>query len=182
MLGDASPYYCFHPEAVERIAERFPEARLILLVREPVARAWSHYNYEKTLERETRSFREAIDLEEDRVSNGDGEHSAEYCHRHFAYRARGHYAEQVERVLQSFPREQLLVLESEKLFSQPQAAMDDVFEFCGLAPYVGDFTETTKGNSYKGIDPEVRAELDRYFSPRNDALEALLERPFWVDE
>jgi hypothetical protein len=182
LLGDASPYYCFHPEAVGRIADRLPNARLILLVREPVARAWSHYNYEKARDRETRTFRDALDREEDRLRDGDGEHSAEYCHRHFGYRARGHYAEQVERILQHFPREQLLVMESEKLFSEPQAAMDDVFAFCGLAPYVGDFTETVKGNSYKGIEPDVRAELDRYFEPQNAALEALLGRPFWQSE
>lgn len=176
IVGDASPYYGFHPDAPGRIADRYPDAKLILLVREPVARAWSHYSYERARGVEHLAFPEALAKEAERLADGDGTHSAAFCHRHFAYRTRSCYAAEVRHILDHFPAEQLLVLESEFLFEQPQAAMSEIFSHCGLAPFSGDFTEVVKGNTYSGLDPDLRAELTAFYEPHNADLESLLGR------
>ena len=67
ITGEASPYYMFHPLAPERIAAALPDVRLIVSLREPIARAWSHHQYETQQGFENRAFAEALDLEEDRL-------------------------------------------------------------------------------------------------------------------
>ncbi len=120
--GEATPYYLFHPAVPERVKETLPDVRLIALLRNPVERAYSHYQLMRLTGREKLSFAEAIDAEERRV-RGAGEellrdmpsarkqgNRRHHEHRHRAYVGRGLYAEQLERWFEHFPREQLLVL------------------------------------------------------------------------
>src|SRR5436189_26280 len=60
VVGEASPSYLFHPLAPERVARMLPEARLIALLRNPVDRAFSHYQHEVALGREQLSFEDAL--------------------------------------------------------------------------------------------------------------------------
>jgi hypothetical protein len=68
VAGEATPYYIAHPHAPQRIAETVPEAKLIVLLRNPVDRAYSHYHYEVKNGLETLSFAEAIDREDERLA------------------------------------------------------------------------------------------------------------------
>jgi len=158
ILGESSPYYCYHPEAPARIAARLPEARLVMLVREPVARAWSHYHYERTLGIEPLGIHDALDQEDARLATGTPQERA-HADRHFGYVARSQYADQIERVRRHFPGDQLLVLESEALFRDPQGTMDVVYEHVGLPAYQGDFSSAFKQNRYDEVPDDVVARL-----------------------
>ena len=106
-----------------------PDVKLIVALRDPVARAFSHH-WDRTKNGvETLSFADAIDREEDRLS-GERARLIEYpastshAYEHFSYLARGRYAEQLEAWFELFPREQVLVLRSEDLYRDPQVTYD----------------------------------------------------------
>ncbi|HEU4450782.1 MAG TPA: sulfotransferase domain-containing protein [Gaiellaceae bacterium] len=207
VAGEATPYYLFHPLVPERVAKTIPEVGLIALLRDPVERAYSHYQMMRRTGREKLSFAEALAAEEERLASavelaageeegafGDDRRRRHHHHRHRAYFARGLYAEQLERWLAHFPREQLLVLLAEDLFARPSAVCEDVVAFLGLRPH--DLTarssrattaspgrpwskrQTRNRAAYEAISPEVRARLEQRYAEPNARLARLLGPEF----
>ena len=136
---DSSPYYLFHPVVPARLHALMPGARLVVLLRDPVRRAYSHYWHERDKGRETLPSEDAIaaepariDADHARLASGELEVSA--AHQHFSYLARGRYTEQLERWLALYPRERLLVLRFEDLARDPSATLQRICGFIGL-PY-----------------------------------------------
>lgn len=180
-VGEASPSYVFHPLAPQRVQEVVPEARLIVLVRNPVDRALSQYNHEVALGREALPFEEALDAEEERL-RGEQERMAadpRYFSREWwshTYKARGRYAEQLERWLAVFPREQLLVLPSDDLGSEPARAHAQVLEFLGASPQRLDSYPRVYEREYEPMKAETRERLAAEFEEPNRRLYELLGR------
>ena len=180
-VGEASPSYVFHPLAPRRVQEVVPEARLIVLVRNPVDRALSQYNHEVALGREALPFEEALDAEEERL-RGEQERMAadpRYFSREWwshTYKARGRYAEQLERWLAVFPREQLLVLPSDDLGSEPARAHAQVLEFVGASPQRLDSYPRVYEREYEPMKAETRERLAAEFEEPNRRLYELLGR------
>ncbi len=181
LVGEASPSYLFHPLAPERVAALVPHARLIVLLRDPVDRALSHYQYEVALGREALSFEDAVAREEERT-HGEVERmlqdsayfSAAWWN--YTYVARGRYAEQLERWFAAFPRERLLILPSEELADEPAAAYARVLEFLGAAPHELDSFPRVFEGDYADMRPETRSMLAGTFFEPNRRLYALLGR------
>ena len=126
IAGESSPYYIFHPLALSRISQALPSAKLIVLLRDPVARAYSHYHYERHRGFETEPIEVAIGLEDERLAGEEERIRAEpgyvsAAHRHHSYLARGLYFEQIRRVYALFPERQVLILPSERLYTQPRS-------------------------------------------------------------
>ena len=101
---EATPYYIFHPAIAERIAQCLPKAKIIIMLRDPVDRAYSHYQHEKSRGYEPLSFEEALENEphrlqgeEERLREDESYVSRSYMR--YSYIARGLYAEQLARAL-----------------------------------------------------------------------------------
>jgi hypothetical protein len=181
LIGEASPSYLFHPLAPRRVAELVPAAKLIVLVRNPVERAYSHYQHEVALGREPLSFEEALAAEDERTAGEEARLAAEpgyFSHAwwNYTYRARGRYAEQLERWLEVFPREQLLVLPSEELLREPEATHAFVLEFLGAGSHRLDSYPRVFERSYEPMSPDTRARLVAEFEEPNRRLYGLLGR------
>ena len=181
LVGEASPSYVFHPLAPQRVWELVPQARLVVLVRNPVDRALSHHNHEVALGREPLSFEEALDAEEERLRGEVERMTADprYFSREWwshTYKTRGRYAEQLERWLEVFPRERLLVLSSDELGSEPGRAHAQVLEFLGAPPHRLDSYPRVYEREYEPMRPETRARLAAEFEEPNRRLYALLGR------
>ena len=99
-------------------------------------------------------------------------------HRHRAYIARGLYADQLERWLQHFPREQLLVLRSEDLLARPTDVYAQVLAFLAVKPWRPEDFVPRNTASYAPLDPELRARLEDRFSEPNARLAQLLAEDF----
>jgi Sulfotransferase domain len=176
---DSSPYYLFHPLAPARAGALLPQARLVVLLRDPVRRAYSHYWHERDKGREPLSFEDAIAAEPERIgraaeqlASGAIERSPE--HQYFSYLARGRYAEQIARWLLHFPREQLLVLRFEELAREPLPVLNRTLRYLGL-PEVGSARlEPRNTRSYPPLDPATAERLRDYFAPHEAALAQLL--------
>jgi hypothetical protein len=182
VAGESTPYYIFHPEVPARVAATLPDVKLIAVLRNPVERAYSHYQHRRRAGREELSFEEALAAEEKRLAGSHEliETDRRYRRHHFqhAYFRRGLYAEQLERWLACFPKEQLLVLRSEDFFAEPETILGEAFEFIGVHPWQPDKRLHRNNASYAPIDPATRAELEARYAEPNARLAQLLGRDF----
>ena len=180
IIGEASPSYVFHPQAPERAAALVPDARLIVLVRNPVDRALSHYHHEVALGREPLPFEQALDDEETRMA-GELERMRDpryFSHAwwNFTYQARGRYAEQLERWLELFPHEQLLVIPSEDLLQRPRETHAHVLDFLRAPPHELAAYPRIFEREYPAMDSATRDRLREHFAEPNRRLYEILGR------
>src|SRR5579859_7884576 len=189
ITGEASPYYLFHPQAARRIAKTLPRTRLIVLLRNPIDRAYSQYQHQTRQNGvEPLTFEEALDCEEKRLA-GEAERLLKdekyfsFNHRHYSYLARSKYIEQLPAWMNLFPREQFLILRSEDIFTDPVSIVRQTLEFLNL-PTVGMRTDYKPFNdaSYTKMAPATRARLVEYFKPYNARLYEFLDRDFEWDK
>jgi hypothetical protein len=136
---EATPDYLFHPFAPTRAAEILPNAKLIVLLREPLARARSHYDHMVRLGFERRSFTRALEEEDGFVGEAlanceDDERIWQPEFLYHSYLARGHYADQLERWLEVYPVRNFLVLWSEDLFAKRIETLDTIADFLSISP------------------------------------------------
>ena len=191
LTGEASPYYLFHPHAPARVAAMLPGVKLIVMLRNPVDRAYSHYYHEVAGKHEKlSSFEEAIDCEEKRLAGelekmqGDA-HYQSYNHRHFSYLARGIYFDQLTAWRHSFPKEQLLLLRSEDFYADPGAILKRTLAFLNLpAVEPGKVQEFKQYNDTRapGMQAATRKRLIEYFKPYNARLYDLAGVDFGWDK
>jgi len=180
---DSSPYYLFHPAVPRRMHELLPDARLIVLLRDPARRAYSHYWHERDKGREDLSFESAIDAEPERLGpDGEmlasGELAKSQEHQRHSYLARGRYAEQLERWFGLYPRERVHVLRFEDFVKEPLAGLNGTLAFLGLPPAASVKLDARNTRRYPPMDEATMARLRVYFEPHNRRLEALLGRTF----
>ncbi len=181
---DAAPYYLPHPLAPDRAAGLLPEVKLVAVLRNPVERAYSHYQHEVRDGRETLSFPEAIAQEaarlageEERLSSEPGYYS--YNHHRYSYTRRGLYLDQLRRWETRFGRDRLLVLQSEAMFRDPAGTMERVHAFLGLRPHrSGSYKAFYQGSYDREIPAELRRRLAEYFEPHNRELYRWLGEEF----
>ena len=175
ITGEASPFYLFHPQVPTRVRQDVPRAKIIILLRDPVERAFSHYRMNVKDGTETLSFEEALAAEGQRIGGDVDQMGADdrYTgreYRHYSYIARGFYDEQLKRWLQYYPREQILLLKSEDLFANPAPVVWQVFRFLGVDPDA-DIKYDGKNEGKPGnIRAETRAWLQHMFAPHNANL------------
>ena len=181
IVGEASPSYLFHPLAPERVAKMLPDARLIALLRDPVGRAFSHYQHEVALGRESLSFEDAVSLEGQRME-GEVERMLRdpayfsYAWWNYTYLARGRYAEQLERWYAAFPHERLLVLLTDDLAADTAGTYERVLDFLGVEHHELDSFPRIFEREYGEMEPATRAALQEEFAEPNRRLAELLGR------
>ncbi len=185
--GEATPCYLFHPHVPRRIASAVPDARLIVILRNPVSRAYSDYCMKLRRGFEELTFEEAIDREPERIESElekmlKDETYFSYNRWHFSYLARGHYAEQLERWYEHFSTEQILVLASEDFFQTPTLAYAQVMNHLGLPEWEPERTMKSNFLPYPEMSAETRARLVDYFAPHNQRLYELVDREFDWDK
>jgi hypothetical protein len=150
---DATPSYSFWAPALDRIWRYNPGARFILVFRDPVSRAVSHWRMERSYGYEPLSFGAAIRAEPERLAAAP-RWSRDW--RELSYVARGRYGECLARLLSRFPRSQVLLLRSVDLFRDHQAVLAAIAAFLGLEP----FGPTDPVHAFRGVNQESVAPAD----------------------
>jgi hypothetical protein len=183
---ESSPYYLFHPLAAGRIAADLPGVKLIVLVRDPVERAYSAHAHELARGFETEPFERAIELEPQRL-DGEAERMVadpgylSHSHQHHAYQARGRYAEQLDRLEQVVGADRIHVVDSGDFFAKPEPVYDAVLDFLGL-PDRGYpvFEQHNARTSRPEMTRALRGRLSGYFEPWDSQLTRWLgQAPSW---
>ena len=181
-VGEASPSYLFHPLAPERVRAAIPGARLVALAAEPGRPRALPLQHEVALGRETLSFEGALEAEEERLV-GEVERltsdPAYFSHAwwNHTYASRGLYAEQLERWLEVFPREQLLVLSPTSSAADPAATYSRVLDFLGAALHGLASYPRIFEREYEPMAPATRERLEAFFVEPDRRLADVLGRP-----
>lgn len=129
LRGEATPIYLYWPGCLERIAAYNPGMRFVLVFRDPVERAWSHWRMETARGAETEPFAWCIRQGRARVEAAPGG-----AHRVHSYVERGFYGAQLARLFALFPRDQVLALRSADLKADPERILRQVCDFLHAAP------------------------------------------------
>lgn len=182
---ESSPYYLFHPLAADRIAAELPAVRVLVLVRDPVERAYSAHAHERARGFEDLGFEEALDREDERLA-GEAERLAadptyrSHAHRHQAYRSRGEYAPQLERFDALVGRDRLKVVDSHRFFTEPEQVFAEVLDWLGVAARGRQEFEQHNARPRPDLAGGVRARLDEHYVPFDEALTSWLGHvPTW---
>jgi hypothetical protein len=180
VTGEASPSYLFHPHAPGRVAQLLPGARLIVLLRNPVDRAYSQYFHAIELGHESLSFEEAIEGEEERTARERerilaDERYYSHAYKHRSYLTRGIYVEQLRAWMELFGREQFLILKSEDFYADPAGTFKQVLAFLQLPetePVLNkrEYKHYSHNTYSSEMDPALRQRLIEYFRPHNARL------------
>jgi hypothetical protein len=156
ITGEATPSYLFDPSVPKRMAGMVPQARLITLLRNPIDRAYSHFQMQVKRGSEPNTFEEAIEQQ------------------HSSYVSRGIYVDQLLRWFELFSREQMLILKSEDFFEHPVEGLKVVLNFLELPDWQPEASELQQrrhtGTYRQKMDPSTRRRLEAYFEPYNNRL------------
>ena len=182
---ESSPYYMYHPQAAARIARDLPGAKLVVLVRDPVERAYSGHSHELARGYETEPFDRAVALEAERLA-GERERMVadpgyeSHAWQHHAYLRRGQYHEQLVALERLVGRERLHVVDSQDFWTDPEPSFAGVLRFLGLPPHPRTVFERHNARSRSPLPAALRTELEEHFAPHDERLAAWLGRtPSW---
>jgi len=183
LTGEGSPYYLFHPAVPSRAALTVPSARVIAILRNPISRAYSHYQHEVARGYETLTFLDALKIEPERLAGeaerlcaDPGYHS--FSHQHHSYVSRGIYVDQVQRWMSIFPASQVSVVDGGEFFAHPEQTYRDVLAFLGLSDHTLQTYAPLNAHRYEPMSSGARAFLEEAFDEPNRALAAYLGRTF----
>ncbi len=181
---EASPSYLPRPQALRKLKEVLPKSRIIVILRDPVSRAFSHYQHRKTRHTELRSFAECV-TEELRANEFPPRFGAALQNDAapiLGYVKRGYYALQIELLLALFARNRVLFVDSATLFQDTTATCRRVYDFMGLEDFEVQPTKIYNRGFYKEkIDPLVAERLREHYQPYDALLADLLGMEFsWM--
>lgn len=167
--GEATPIYMYWEDCGKRILEYNASMKLVIILRNPIDRAYSHWSMELNRGNETLSFLEAIKAEPKRLEESGGQH------RVYSYIDRGFYARQIKRMWGLFGKDSVLVLKQSKLKESPLVELNRISEFLGVELLTEVKTVASNRGKYKeGLDRKTKDFLTEVFEKEIREVEDLL--------
>jgi hypothetical protein len=179
ITGEATVRYLYSSYVPERVASVMPSAKILMLLRNPIDRAYSQFQMSVREGHELRTMEEVAQtelafLEEHPIREALYDDWV-YAHGYGSkfHLRRGIYIEFIEHWHRFFPKDQFLILKSEDYFENPVPTLEKAVSFLGLAGGGGHLTSSLRklnvGN-YDTLDIEVRAMLGEFYRPYNQEL------------
>lgn len=181
ITGEASPLYVIHPFVPARIYELVPKVKIIILLRNPVDRAYSHYQHAYLADQESATFEETITEDDNRWNifskqlSNDEIHDYDVKYIKTPYVSFGKYIEHIKSWYETFPKEQILVLKLEDLENNLHNTLKRTFQFLDLPNFTIQDTDKKNVREYDKMEPKIRNLLIDYYRPYNKKLEEFLE-------
>jgi hypothetical protein len=172
-IGEATPSYLYEREARERMLATLPGAKLIVVLRDPVKRAYSHYWHTRRRGDEDKPFEEALELEQERITSSALEDRVRY-----SYVDRGHYIEQLLSLEARHDRSLLHVLLLDDLKADHAATLESVFKFLDVDPEPARTIPEQWRNRYRVPDPDVGKVVPVAYPPMSTETRARLVEVF----
>jgi len=170
LWGEATPIYMYWDAAPERIWHYNPAMRILVLLRNPIERAYSHWAMEVARGADPLGFEDALNQEAERCRS-----ALPLQHRVFSYVDRGFYSGQLRRLWRFFGNEAVLVLRQDHLRQAPQRCLDGICQHLGVDPFGSvEPLEQHVGRYGKAMDPNIRERLRGIFANEIQQLEAML--------
>lgn len=184
LTGESSPSYLAHPSVPARLARAVPDAKLLVLLRDPAMRAASHWAWCLRQCGETRSFKDAVEAEIGPVGDDGGIRVPP--DRRLGdplIVRRGLYQPQLERWHSHFPPDRIMVIQSERWFRDPPTVMNEVCRYLGL-PEQDELPRVMRNRNkpHEPYDEDVIEHLREFYRPWNERLAAYLGQDLdWND-
>ena len=165
IVGEVTPIYMYWLECAKRIHRYNPKIKLIFLLRNPVARAYSHWSMETSRGNDNLSFSVCIREEPLRIAA-----VGQMQHRIFSYVDRGRYFQQIQRLLEFFELDQMLFLSSEDFFLEPWSSLRKVTDFLGIDAYedflvihrrMGSYREGPSILEWSYVYDQLKSDIDQ---------------------
>lgn len=170
IAGECSPSYLYWKPAAERIWNYNPQVKLLVLLRNPVERAFAHWNMQRFKGREPLDFLDAVKEEKSRIAGAPPREA-----RRFAYVDRGFYVQHLERFFRFFSREQMMIIKFEKFRQEQRETLDSIFSFLGVKPLPSFRSKDRNVVPYqRAMNWEERVFLYNIFADDIATLEQLL--------
>lgn len=154
IAGECTPIYIYWKPAMERIWKYNPKIKLLIILRNPVDRAFAHWNMQRFKGREPLDFLDAVNQEKNRARE-----AAPLQCRRFSYVDRGFYAGQLERVFKFFSRERVQIIKFEQFQKRKDETLDGIFSFLGVKPLR---SARDKDRNIVPYEREMRAKERKY--------------------
>lgn len=182
VVGEASPSYIYNPRVPERIYTHFPNCKIIILLRDPIERAYSHYKHMLRIGFEDlATFEAAIEKEAERTCGelekimNNGFYFSQ-SRELFSYLGKGIYYPQVKAYLDKFGKDRVLVVDSNSFFLSEKKIMSKIENFIDVKPHnYQDFPVWNKGDKSR-LSEATRNQLKDFYEPHNEMLFDLLGR------
>ncbi len=166
LFGEATPVYMYWKAAAKRIYDYNPDIKLIFILRNPVDRAYSHYQMQVSRNKERLSFHSALFFEPIRQLLSKTKQN-----RGYSYADRGFYSKSIKRMKRFFPKEQMLFLRTDDLFIHHKETLSKVFKFLGLPNHDKIEQKVIFANEYPSIKPGDKKYLLKKFNKEFAKLE-----------
>lgn len=181
--------YLSHPLAPKLCHKFLPNIKIIVTLREPVSRAFSHFNFVKNYEGEPldMSFEEAISLEEKRIESAlnsiesNRYYSAAALSR-YGYKRNGEYAKHIKNWLKYYPINQFKFVDFNNIKTDLNIVMTELSEFLNI-PYEGVVIKKIQNKSRYNIklNPNTKEKLTSYYSRQNKELFSIIGQNLYWD-
>jgi len=184
ITGEDTPFYFWDKKSIERIKREIPKIKLIILLRNPIDRAYSNYYLGVRLGSESLSFEDSIKKEIELLEkNNDIESDGiEKFLRPRSYIAKGLYHHQIKNWFKIFSKDQILVLSTENLAKNPHQTLEQIFNFLDLPNEQIKNLQNRKVANYQKMNKDTRQFLKKLFEPHNVKLFKFLDKKFDWDE
>jgi|ETNmetMinimDraft_5_1059913.scaffolds.fasta_scaffold30479_2 hypothetical protein len=184
LTGEASTQYYWYPHAPERTKLLLPNAKIILLLRNPIDRSYSQYQMEFNKGNEELSFFEdAIEVENKRIEDeykkmldNKNYYSKQYTIQ--SYLTKSIYVNFIQDWFKYFPREQFLFLNSDEFDSDTSKVYKKTLNFLELPEIDLKKYEVYREAKYSEMNPNTRKKLSDFFKPHNEKLYKLIGENF----
>lgn len=187
ITGEGEPSYLPNPIVPQRVFNLIPTVKLIVMLRNPVDRAYSQYHHRIVRGHEKLSFEEVVEADKAKLKNGwAGLNTGNFKslgHTHYSYLPRGLYVDQLKMWRDVFPENQFLILKAEEFFRDTQTVFNQVLSFLDLPAYeLKEYKRVNASEYKKEMSFKTRKDLAGYFQPHNQRLYTYTDVDFQWDE
>ena len=174
---DDTPFYVYNSTVVKRIKRNFPDAKIIVIFRNPIDRAYSNYFLGVNGGKEKRKFDDLIEEEMILINRRNKQVLFDETLSE-TYLGRGLYAEQLKVWFSEFPKDSVKIIKSEEFAENTQDIMKDLFQFLDLPEYKISNIEKKNVTKYPPMKKETREKLEEFFRSHNKELYNMLGKDF----
>jgi hypothetical protein len=170
--GEATTTYLLEPKLANRIKDTVPDLKIIVILRNPIERAFSHYNY-YVMRQESKfdTFEQAIDFEKKIISNNLLNNVNKFEDRRFySFLREGMYIENLKKLFEVFPKRQLHIIQFEEFATDTLKTLESTFKFLDLENFQINNIKKLNAIEYQEIDSDTRKFLKEFFEPYNAKL------------
>ena len=182
---DVTTKYMEEESTANNVYQTKPNMKIIIILRNPVDRAYSQYHLSVRQTAERRSFEDVVEENMNRLNKESHEHhkiKPRFSAKEDNYLKKGLYALQLRYWLKIFPRENILIVSTEEFESNQQIIYNKIFEFLNISKFEVKNTKKMEKGNYTSMKSETRNLLLDYFRPHNHELFELINMEFNWDK